>query len=756
MNLQQQQYLLCLAWLTLALAAPAAAQEPPPPSTPTRPAPAEEKKTLTREELEALLEEGETIDVVGKVVDVSRVGGSAQVVDEEALERFEYDDINRVLKQVPGVYLREEDGFGLRPNIGLRGALSDRSSKVTLMEDGVLLGPAPYSAPAAYYFPLVTRMTAMEVFKGPASIKHGPQTVGGAINLRTRAVPEGLQSELDLAAGLFRTGKVHGSAGWGGKHVGVLLEGVRLRTDGFKQLDSGGETGFDKSELMLKGYLQSDDSQRPFQRLELKVGYSDERSYETYLGLTDADFAANPWRRYAASQRDRMDWQRLQLQLSHLLNLGPELEVRTQAYRHTFARTWYRLDSFRGAPPLLDILRNPSVGEAGIYTGLLRGELDSSESREALIMASNARGFVSQGVQSVARWRPEQTGPLSHSVEVGARLHYDSIERFHLHEGFFMRSGTLVADGLPSRVAVHNKASTLALALHAHDEIMVGGLVVAPGVRMELISGKLRDRNTDRTQEDTELVLLPGIGAVYQVTSALGLLAGVHQGFSPKSPGQAAEVRSERSLNYEAGARYQSDSLRAELVGFFNDYTNLTGECTFSSGCSDELINQQFNGGRVHVYGLEAGAGAQVQGPAGLTLRADLTYTLTLSRFLTSFESGNPQFGRVTAGDELPYVPVHQGQVGAGVEAERWAANLSLSLVGAMREQAGQGPLAPGMATDAFAVVDLAGSYRVSDSGRVYLTASNLLDSVYIIARRPFGARPGAPRMAQLGYKLQF
>ena len=71
-------------------------------------------------------------------------------------------------------------------DIGLRGANPDRSAKLTLMEDGVLMGPAPYSAPAAYYFPLTTRMTAVEVFKGPASIRYGPNTIGGAINLRVK------------------------------------------------------------------------------------------------------------------------------------------------------------------------------------------------------------------------------------------------------------------------------------------------------------------------------------------------------------------------------------------------------------------------------------------------------------------------------------------------------------------------------------------------------------------------------------------
>ena len=190
----------------------------------------------------------------------------------ETLERQEYDDVHRILKQVPGVYVREEDGFGLRPNIGLRGANSDRSKKVTLLEDGVLMAPAPYSAPAAYYFPLSTRLVGLEVFKGPAAIKHGPNTIGGAVNTISRSVPtKGHLGAIDLGAGMRRTQKVHGYYGYGTRHYGVLLEAASLKSEGFKELDGGGDTGFDKYEFMVKFRLNNDPDAEIHHRLDLKL-----------------------------------------------------------------------------------------------------------------------------------------------------------------------------------------------------------------------------------------------------------------------------------------------------------------------------------------------------------------------------------------------------------------------------------------------------------------------------------------------------
>ncbi|MDG1192147.1 MAG: TonB-dependent receptor plug domain-containing protein, partial [Flavobacteriaceae bacterium] len=99
--------------------------------------------------------------------------GAAYFLSIVDLNKFGNTDINRALQSVPGVTLYEEDGFGLRPNISLRGTSPQRSSKITLMEDGVLIAPAPYSAPAAYYFPSIARMEAVEILKGSSQIQYG-------------------------------------------------------------------------------------------------------------------------------------------------------------------------------------------------------------------------------------------------------------------------------------------------------------------------------------------------------------------------------------------------------------------------------------------------------------------------------------------------------------------------------------------------------------------------------------------------------
>ena len=85
----------------------------------------------------------EAMTVVGSAEAVWTLPGSAAYVDAEEFRERGYTNLTQILAKVPGVYVREEDGFGNFPNVSLRGADGTRSEKVTVMEDGILTVTLP-------------------------------------------------------------------------------------------------------------------------------------------------------------------------------------------------------------------------------------------------------------------------------------------------------------------------------------------------------------------------------------------------------------------------------------------------------------------------------------------------------------------------------------------------------------------------------------------------------------------------------------
>jgi len=155
----------------------------------------------------------EVITIVGERNQEKQVSGSAHYLGADQLDKFVYTDIQRVLRQVPGVTIQVEDGYGLRPNIGIRGVATERSGRITLLEDNVLIAPAPYSAPSAYYFPTISRMHAIEVLKGPAAITQGPYTIGGAMNMISTPIPKHFQGNAQIEGGEDATYRILASYG---------------------------------------------------------------------------------------------------------------------------------------------------------------------------------------------------------------------------------------------------------------------------------------------------------------------------------------------------------------------------------------------------------------------------------------------------------------------------------------------------------------------------------------------------------------
>ena len=704
------------------------------------------------------LQEIDTVTIIGRQVDAADVPGSAHVIDSEELETYMNGDILRVLRTVPGVYIQEEEGFGLRPNIGIRGSGLDRSARIALLEDGVLIAPAPYAASSAYYFPTQRRMSAVEVLKGPAAVAVGPRTTGGAINMISTPIPDAMGANLDVRGGDHGTLDAHINVGNRGERVSWLLETVQASNNGFKSIDGpvGGDTGYDVEDYIAKVQFDSDPASTLYQSLRLKLGITDQVANETYVGLTDADFLANPNRRYAASANDRFVSDHEQYQATYVIDAGKNWRGKITAYRNDFARNWYKVQSV-GGESVHDVLL-----DAGAFAAQYAFLTGTTSADDAIQIRANNRNYLSQGVQAKIEW-DLGFGDTEVSLNTGLRLHEDEEDRFQHQDGYRMEDGMLVLTTAGAGGSQSNRLSDADVtSIFVDAEIRTGDWIFTPGMRFEDIDMRRLDYSTSdptradgptRVRENSVQVLIPGMGALYRLNEDWRLLAGIHKGFNPPAPGSSASEES--SLNIEAGTRFDNGRLSFESIYFVNDYDNLVGTVTESTGGGGD-IGDQFDGGEVLVSGLELSTGYSFKLGA-FDVPIALRYTWTNeAEFKSAFESDFEPWGDVAAGDELPYIPENQLRLTAGLEHEKFHINLAASYVGKLRTQAGQGAYAPLETIDSHTVWDMVAAYNVTEKLSTYVKVDNLLDETYVAARRPAGVRPGLPRTAYLGltYRL--
>lgn len=705
----------------------------------------------------ASTDEIDTVTIIGKKTDLADVPGSAYIVDSEELAEFAQSDVLRVLRSVPGVYVQEEEGFGLRPNIGIRGSGLDRSARIALLEDGVLIAPAPYAASSAYYFPTQRRMSAVEVLKGPASVAVGPRTTGGAMNMISTPIPDSLSANADLRMGDHSTLDAHINVGDRGERVSWLLETVQATSDGFKTIDGpvGGDTGYEIEDYIAKFQLDSKPGERVYQSLRVKLGYTDQVSDETYVGLTDIDFAANPFRRYAASADDHFQSQHEQYQVTYVLDTERNWRGEITGYRNDFARNWYKTQSVNGAS-LTDVLDDPSSfsSEYNYLTG-------ATSPDNAIQIRANNRSYYSQGLQAKIEW-DLGFGDTDISLRTGLRLHEDEEDRFQHQDGYRMEDGALVLTTAAAAGSQTNRVSDASVtSFFVDSNIRAGNWIFTPGVRFEDIEiTRLDFATTDPTRTDgptrirtnTINVVIPGVGALYRLNDEWRLLAGVHKGFNPPGPGSSASEES--SVNFEAGVRYSNDALRFESIYFLSDYDNLVGTVTDSTGGGGQ-IGDQFDGGKVEVGGFEMSADYTFAA-AGFDIPIGLRYTWTMDAdFKNSFDSDFGPWGDVQVGDELPYIPEHQLRASAGLENQRFRANLAASYIGKMRTEAGQGAFIPQQSIDSHLVWDMIATWNFTDNFSTYIKVDNLLDETYVASSRPSGLRPGLPRTGYVGLTIR-
>ena len=695
--------------------------------------------------------EGETVYIFGSQDKAFLTPGAARFISADEIQKFDYGDPMRLLQTIAGVHLQEEDGLGLRPNVGLRGATPHRSKKITLMEDGILIAPAPYSAPAAYFFPNMMKTGSVEVYKGPSSVKYGPNSVGGSINFVTHPIPFGYQSEIMASYGTVR--KYRLSTGGMKNKFGYLFEYNGMDSDGIKTLPDGSSTGFEKSDFMFKGNYRFGTYG---QSISLKTSYAYEQSRETYLGLTLQDFHRSPYSRYAASSNDLMKWKHRQYQLRYSINPNENLEINASLYYHKFARDWSKFNGFKNGVTISNYLNPRSTLFDPHFLRVLRGESDSvlDNGDDEVVIGNNNRSYYSGGALLRASFLWRSFDDIYHDTVVGFRYHQDQIKRFHTKDNFEMKNGQLI----PSRQKVpstQNIDTSFARMFFIEDRMdFSNGLLVSLGFRFEEVEGARESWSGESQRKDSYYkIFSPGLGIQYSPSANLNLIAGMSKGVSGIAPGQSSVASPEESINYEVGIKYGGD-VRGELIGFFNDYKNIKGFCSFSSGCEEQDLDREFDGGKAHVYGVEGRIFREFDFLT-FDVPIEFNYTKTLTRFLDQAKSFNREWGLgvIRKGDPLPYIPEDKFSLSFGAKGKKFSTFLIYNGQSSVHDQSVREGR---QAVPAYDFIDWSAKYRYSKNSEVFVRIDNLLAKKYIVSLRPLGARPGKPRSFNLGLKYVF
>ena len=693
----------------------------------------------------------ESVSIIGTKADARKIAGSGTVISNEDLQKTIDTDIHKILSAVPGVFFRTEDGYGLRPNISIRGTSLDRSSKITIMEDGVLVAPAPYTSASAYYFPTTGRIHGVEVLKGPSAITQGPSTIGGALNLISTPIPTEGKGQFVQELGDNGMMRTHAVLGGDNGTFGAMVEVHEHSTDGFDSIANvGGDTGFDKSDLLAKFRYTSGNHEVTLKMLDL-----DESSDQTYVGLSQNSFQQNPRRRYGMTQYDQMNNDGEQQSITYKGSFG-NVDVIATSWSNDYHRDWFKVDKANngkafgisnGINNVIDAANNGNADAQGILDGTRAVEVK---------LKHNNRFYGNEGIQFQL-----STDIGNHSVTFGYRDMEDYESRLQNYECFDQS-----ADGKNSALSPcstgwtgsnNRLRETDATSYFVQDTITMDKLSLTLGYRSEdydKVENRWTDAKPTRTIKDAKYnnkkssgdYSTTGFGATYDVSENLKLVAGFHQGMSPVFNGDAEEAD-----NMELGFRYNKGRTAVEVIYFASDYANLVAECKNSSG-SDCDAGDTFSGGEVDVSGLEIDASWVVQSNT-VNYPIAITYTSTDATFDNSFDSD--YFGVVASGDDVPYIPSSVLAISAGFITESgWSGYMRMADHGSSCSTAACGAYEN---IEAYSYIDLSLRKRVNENLDVYGVLENVTDNEDIAARAPKnGARSQKPQTFKVGFSYKF
>jgi Fe(3+) dicitrate transport protein len=680
------------------------------------------------------------VTVIGEAANLDRIPGSGEILDQRLLQQSRVFTLNEAIRKVPGIYARDEEGFGLRPNLGIRGLNPTRSGKILLLEDGLPLTYAPYGDNASYFHPPIDRFERIEVLKGSGQILFGPQTIGGVINYITPKPPSELAGRLAVHGGNRDYGEVHAEIGDTLGDTGYVVNATRKQADGARR-----NMHFEVLDLNFKVAHQL----TPDQAVTVRASYYDEDSQVPYSGLTLAEYQADP--RANPFVNDSFQLYRWAGSFTHRLAISDALTLSTSAYYTMFNRDWWRQSSNSSQRP----------NDAGDPACAGMANLSTSCGNEGRL-----REFRTMGIEPRFSLRHGLFG-MESEADLGMRYHREDHERIQANGD--TPNARTAGTGPNAGIVEHNDREVQALAVFVQNRFLAGRWTITPGLRLEQVDYYRRNNLTGLAGRADVREFIPGLGVTYALNADTALFVGVHRGFAPPAvadivtnSGGSVDLDPELSWNYEIGLRSNArPGINLEATFFRMDFENQVISASLAGGQGATLTNA---GETLHQGAellLQLDSRELLATTYNVFWRAAYTW-LPDAKFRGRRYSGVPGFGSTSvSGNRLPYAPEQLLVVAAGIET---GSGLHVQAEAVFNAAV----LTDDLNTDAvtangqrgripsYTIWNATVNYAVPASGwTLFVTAKNVFDRLYVVDMTR-GLIPGAPRLLQGGFSYRF
>lgn len=569
-------------------------------------------RTVARDmELEPVKVSGDWLGAATKR-DARVYPGARSVVTDEEIHETGARTVEDVLRRVPGVRVEDETGTGILPNIGIRGLNPLRSERVMVLQDGMPLALAPYTGTGLSLFPTTLEsIERIDVVRGGVAVHHGPNNVGGVINLISRPVPK--DPSLAVRQGVTVTGE-----------NGNTLSDSYARAGGFVSPDLGVQV-----------------------QANVLTGSSFRDHSDTDVGnfVLDADWLVDD----DSEIKGRLQYYKVDADLPGALTPAAYEQDRTQSQR---PYDTFQADTLRGS-----LNYNRLVGDSQEFNWLNYAYVADREftfgqpftpDATTVSVSQSPRAFFVAATEPRYTWQFE-TGKVSHKLTVGGRYVREEVD--------FVVDNRSLATGAVTRQRDW-RFETNALAGYVSDTIglMEDRLQLTPGLRYEFVDTDFTDRIGGTDNGNLSHEPLPGLTIGYQATKQVYLFANANRSLRVPQVAQVTRsgtVGSELAWNYEVGARVSPvPSLETSATLFRIDFSD---QIEFDR---PSLTFQ--NLGKTRHQGMELEATWRPEFAPGLSIGGSYSY-LDTAQLSGQFE-----------GNEVPFASRHQLGLITAYEIDTW------------------------------------------------------------------------------------